>query len=76
MRDLFTREGFDYDFVFDWTLLNYSSSRNSRQRAPLLEEAKDMDVSRLALNADSDSGEEDEGVAEKKAKHQSKCRVF
>ena len=22
-RDLFVREGFDYDYMFDWTLLNY-----------------------------------------------------
>ena len=27
LRDLFIREEFDYDHVFDWTLLNYSSSR-------------------------------------------------
>mmetsp|Transcript_5988 Transcript_5988/g.767 ORF Transcript_5988/g.767 Transcript_5988/m.767 type:complete len:159 (+) Transcript_5988:506-982(+) len=39
-KELFVREGFEYDYVFDWTLLNYSSSRLNRPRPSIQEEVK------------------------------------
>jgi len=30
LKDLFFREGYQYDFVFDWTILNYTSERNTQ----------------------------------------------
>jgi hypothetical protein len=29
LKDLFFREGYQYDFVFDWTILNYQSKSES-----------------------------------------------
>jgi len=29
LKDLFFREGYQYDFVFDWTILNYQTSGNA-----------------------------------------------
>lgn len=41
LKEVFIREGFEYDYLFDWTLLNYSSSRAARPR-PIVEELKEM----------------------------------
>jgi len=30
LKDLFFREGYQYDFVFDWTILNYQSKEDDR----------------------------------------------
>lgn len=29
-RDLFSREGYDFDFVFDWTILNYQRTQKTK----------------------------------------------
>ncbi|THG17749.1 hypothetical protein TEA_030165 [Camellia sinensis var. sinensis] len=29
-RDLFTREGFDFDYVFDWTILKYQNTQRTK----------------------------------------------
>jgi len=34
LKDLFFREGYQYDFVFDWTILNYQSGNGSSARKP------------------------------------------
>jgi hypothetical protein len=34
LKDLFFREGYQYDFVFDWTILNYQSSTGQGSKAP------------------------------------------
>ncbi|GMP94871.1 hypothetical protein CsSME_00044149 [Camellia sinensis var. sinensis] len=37
-RDLFTREGFDFDYVFDWTILKYQNTQRTkteRQSSPV-----------------------------------------
>mmetsp|Transcript_3530 Transcript_3530/g.5874 ORF Transcript_3530/g.5874 Transcript_3530/m.5874 type:complete len:129 (-) Transcript_3530:10-396(-) len=31
LKDLFFREGFQYDFVFDWTILNYQSRQQEEE---------------------------------------------
>jgi len=31
-KDLFFRESYQYDFIFDWTLLNYQSHTESRNK--------------------------------------------
>jgi len=31
LKDLFFREGYQYDFVFDWTILNYQSGNSARK---------------------------------------------
>jgi len=33
LKDLFFREGYQYDFVFDWTILNYQSSNSTKEGA-------------------------------------------
>jgi serine/threonine protein kinase len=33
-RDLFVREGFQYDYVFDWTVLKYQESVQPEQKPP------------------------------------------
>jgi len=32
LKDLFFREGYQYDFVFDWTILNYQSGHGSKEK--------------------------------------------
>jgi casein kinase 1 len=34
LKDLFFREGYQYDFVFDWTILNYQSKDDGASRPP------------------------------------------
>merc|ERR1711972_446511 len=31
LKDLFFREGYQYDFVFDWTILNYQNDAGKRE---------------------------------------------
>mmetsp|Transcript_52876 Transcript_52876/g.141624 ORF Transcript_52876/g.141624 Transcript_52876/m.141624 type:complete len:88 (-) Transcript_52876:122-385(-) len=38
LKDLFFREGYQYDFVFDWTILNYQSANSSRRETGKAEE--------------------------------------
>jgi len=33
LKDLFFREGYQYDFVFDWTILNYQSGQGTSRKA-------------------------------------------
>ena len=35
LKDLFFREGYQYDFVFDWTILNYQSKHDSQDKLKL-----------------------------------------
>ncbi|CAG9330366.1 unnamed protein product [Blepharisma stoltei] len=81
-KDLFVREGYDYDYVYDWTLLNYSNARPLRSRAHHEEEKKEIrnvDVSREVVNI-SDNAEnkqierQDTKKSEKKSKN--KCEIF
>jgi len=37
LKDLFVKQGFEYDYVFDWELLNYSASM---RKEPITEERK------------------------------------
>eukprot|EP00362_Geleiidae_sp_MMETSP1317_P000234 CAMPEP_0201283396 /NCGR_PEP_ID=MMETSP1317-20130820/8451_1 /ASSEMBLY_ACC=CAM_ASM_000770 /TAXON_ID=187299 /ORGANISM="Undescribed Undescribed, Strain Undescribed" /LENGTH=99 /DNA_ID=CAMNT_0047599511 /DNA_START=561 /DNA_END=860 /DNA_ORIENTATION=+ len=32
LKELFMREGYENDYVFDWTLLNYGSNKGSKRR--------------------------------------------
>ncbi|KAK9268428.1 hypothetical protein L1049_000178 [Liquidambar formosana] len=34
-RDLFTREGYEFDYIFDWTILKYQQSQRSRAQPRL-----------------------------------------
>ena len=45
-KDLFTREHFEYDFIFDWTVLNISQSAQAPPPAqlPPAEESKELVV--------------------------------
>jgi len=38
LKDLFFREGYQYDFVFDWTILNYQSTSGGRDSGARKEE--------------------------------------
>ncbi|XP_047329910.1 casein kinase 1-like protein 3 [Impatiens glandulifera] len=35
-RELFSREGYEFDFVFDWTILKYQQSQKSKPQPPPL----------------------------------------
>ncbi|XP_008242560.1 PREDICTED: protein CASEIN KINASE I-LIKE 3-like isoform X1 [Prunus mume] len=34
-RDLFTREGYEFDYIFDWTIIKYQQSQNNRTQSQL-----------------------------------------
>jgi len=40
LKDLFFREGYQYDFVFDWTILNYQSKEESGARSRRAEDGE------------------------------------
>eukprot|EP00445_Apocalathium_hangoei_P091047 CAMPEP_0204245708 /NCGR_PEP_ID=MMETSP0361-20130328/97771_1 /ASSEMBLY_ACC=CAM_ASM_000343 /TAXON_ID=268821 /ORGANISM="Scrippsiella Hangoei, Strain SHTV-5" /LENGTH=415 /DNA_ID=CAMNT_0051218917 /DNA_START=59 /DNA_END=1308 /DNA_ORIENTATION=+ len=50
LKDLFFREGYQYDFVFDWTILNYNSGDAGTAR-PATDPVKDDIESGLTLCA-------------------------
>ncbi|XP_057733656.1 casein kinase 1-like protein 2 isoform X1 [Arachis stenosperma] len=60
-RDLFIREGFQFDYVFDWTILKYQQSQvatpPARAVAPAAGPSSGMPSA--VLNADGQSGGED-----------------
>jgi len=41
LKDLFFREGYQYDFVFDWTILNYQSHSNKDNKVKRTELVQD-----------------------------------
>jgi len=42
LKDLFFREGYQYDFVFDWTIVNYSQSKSESPKRALQEDDRYM----------------------------------
>lgn len=55
-RDLFTREGFEFDYIFDWTILKYQQSQKSRTQhrlSPLPGESSNRPVQ---MNTDKHQG--------------------
>mmetsp|Transcript_130986 Transcript_130986/g.231492 ORF Transcript_130986/g.231492 Transcript_130986/m.231492 type:complete len:316 (-) Transcript_130986:207-1154(-) len=40
LKDLFLREGYQYDFVFDWTILNYKSKEDTGARSRRTEDGE------------------------------------
>jgi len=40
LKDLFFREGYQYDFVFDWTILNYQSKEDAGARSRRAEDGE------------------------------------
>lgn len=56
-RDLFVREGFQYDYVFDWTIFKYEKDANKvHMPLPMPEDA----------NGAADQGEDDNNKAQKR----------
>ncbi|KAB5553235.1 hypothetical protein DKX38_010546 [Salix brachista] len=58
-RDLFTREGFEFDFVFDWTILKYKQTQRPKPQAQSsdLQPNSRMTSSRaMAMDIDKDKG--------------------
>jgi casein kinase I family protein HRR25 len=39
-RDLFVREGFQYDYVFDWTIFKHQSSQQQQKQMPVEEQER------------------------------------
>ena len=86
-KDLFVREGYEYDYVFDWTLLNYYSSRTTRSRAateeckqPISREQPRHSIGRLAPDSIPVVLRPQLESAERKLKEdkksKSKCEIF
>ncbi|KAJ6406378.1 hypothetical protein OIU84_009987 [Salix udensis] len=58
-RDLFTQEGFEFDFVFDWTILKYKQTQRPKPQAQSsdLQPNSRMTSSRaMAMDIDKDKG--------------------
>lgn len=81
-KDLFIRENYEYDYVFDWTLLNYTNARPHRHRPPIEEEKKEVRQKTVSRDTLSPSQivtselkpEKDTKKTDKKNK--SKCDIF
>ena len=54
-RDLFVREGFQYDYVFDWTILKYQESVQ-KQGVPGAADGAPLDTSAMAAGVASPGG--------------------
>ncbi|ESW07517.1 hypothetical protein PHAVU_010G136500 [Phaseolus vulgaris] len=62
LRDLFIREGFQFDYVFDWTILKYQQSQSATAPARAIgppAAGPSSGVPPLAANADGQLGGED-----------------
>ncbi|BAT98369.1 casein kinase 1-like protein 2 [Vigna umbellata] len=61
LRDLFIREGFQFDYVFDWTILKYQQSQSATAPARAIGPAAgpSSGVPPLAANTDGQLGGED-----------------
>ncbi|KAL3528611.1 hypothetical protein ACH5RR_007933 [Cinchona calisaya] len=60
-RDLFIREGFQFDYVFDWTILKYQQSQlaNPPSRSLGATAGTSSGLQRTAANLDRQQGDED-----------------
>lgn len=58
-RDLFIREGFQFDYVFDWTILKYQQTQMANTPPPPIGAAGVGTSSRAAAVADKPSGGQD-----------------
>ncbi|QCE02229.1 casein kinase 1-like protein 2 [Vigna unguiculata] len=60
LRDLFIREGFQFDYVFDWTILKYQQSQSATAPARAIGPAAgpSSGVPPLAANTDGQGGED------------------
>ncbi|EPS64220.1 hypothetical protein M569_10560 [Genlisea aurea] len=63
-RDLFIREGFQFDYVFDWTILKYRQSQHGNPQSRALGAAAGTSSGLPNVNVERQSGgEEDKGPA-------------
>ncbi|XP_047333597.1 casein kinase 1-like protein 2 [Impatiens glandulifera] len=58
-RDLFIREGFQFDYVFDWTILKYQQSQLATPPSRALAAGTSSGVPHAIANMDRQSGGED-----------------
>ncbi|PSS18075.1 Casein kinase 1-like protein [Actinidia chinensis var. chinensis] len=58
-RDLFIREGFQFDYVFDWTILKYQQSQLSNPPSRALATGTSSGMPQTVGNIDRQSGGED-----------------
>uniref|UniRef100_A0A5B6ZPN3 non-specific serine/threonine protein kinase n=1 Tax=Davidia involucrata TaxID=16924 RepID=A0A5B6ZPN3_DAVIN len=58
-RDLFIREGFQFDYVFDWTILKYQQSQLANPPSRALGAGTSSGLPHAAANVDRQSGGED-----------------
>ncbi|GMQ08261.1 hypothetical protein CsSME_00052065 [Camellia sinensis var. sinensis] len=58
-RDLFIREGFQFDYVFDWTILKYQQSQLANPPSRALAAGTSSGMPHAVANADRQSGGDD-----------------
>ncbi|KAJ9688366.1 hypothetical protein PVL29_014183 [Vitis rotundifolia] len=55
-RDLFNREGYEFDYIFDWTILKYQQTQKSRTQPQLSPAAGGSSSRAMAMDVDRHQG--------------------
>ncbi|XP_061993836.1 casein kinase 1-like protein 3 [Rosa rugosa] len=55
-RDLFTREGYEFDYVFDWTIIKYQQSQKNRPQSQLPPGPGGSNSRAMPMNVDNHQG--------------------
>ncbi|KAL6224056.1 hypothetical protein ACLB2K_002912 [Fragaria x ananassa] len=55
-RDLFTREGYEFDYIFDWTIIKYQQSQKNRPQSQLPPVPGGSNSRAMPMNVDNHQG--------------------
>ncbi|CAL0312499.1 unnamed protein product [Lupinus luteus] len=63
-RDLFAREGYEFDFVFDWTILKYQQAQKNRVQPPIspIPGARNSNSNAMPMDVDNHQGHDSERI--------------
>ncbi|KAH8504367.1 hypothetical protein H0E87_011863 [Populus deltoides] len=77
-RDLFTREGFEFDFVFDWTILKYKQTQRPKpqpQSSDLQPNSRVTSSRAMAMDLNKDKGVNGASYSAEVADHRGSNKV-
>lgn len=55
-RELFTREGYSFDYIFDWTIMKYQQAQKSRNQSQLSPAPGGSNIRAIPMDVDKNQG--------------------